>query len=383
MKELVIDVQPGGTNVWPPYVAEKTVTGFTSAAVLGNGVAVAGFMETKGGYETVAVRIDGTKGQPESALVSLGAVGQFGAGRGPAIAAAGADTVFVAWTYPDQNSTRYAVTRLTFGLPKETTWIGPLGSSVNAIAVAEDKVILAGAREISPGTHDLKVWWVEAETGKLLFERTFAAPPEDDFMNVWDEVARGVAIVAGEVVVVGERVTKNDANELVRRTVVLRYSLDGAPLGDWTSPGELMDEDAGMAVAPLRGGGFVVTGWGRNALEPMRLLLTRWFTAAGEAGAVRIEPTTNDAVGFAVGEDREGKIIIAGALKQPKTDANAWVFAVPGPMGAHAWDVVRNGPGQGPDEAVGLAVDAWGYSYVVGSEFNDLQPRAFALRLYP
>lgn len=98
---------------------------------------------------------------------------------------------------------------------------------------------------------------------------------------------------------------------------------------------------------------------------------------------MRIEPTTAEAVGFAVGEDREGKIIIVGALQQPKTDANGWVFAIPGPMGAPVWEVVRNGPGQGPDETAGLAVDAWGYSDIVGSEFDALQPRAFALRLYP
>ncbi|MCY1070326.1 hypothetical protein OV090_36620 [Nannocystis sp. RBIL2] len=116
----------------------------------------------------------------------------------------------------------------------------------------------------------------------------------------------------------------------------------------------------------------------------VRQVLTRWFSAAGEAGAARVEPTpSNDAIGFAVGEDREGKIVIAGALQQPMTDANAWIFAVPGPVGATAWEVVRNGPGQGPDEAAGLAIDAWGYTYIAGSEFEALQPRAFALRLYP
>ena len=144
-----------------------------------------------------------------------------------------------------------------------------------------------------------------------------------------------------------------------------------------------MDEDAGMAVAPLREGGFIVTGWGRNLGITKRLLLTRWFSAAGAPGPVRIEPTTTDAVGYAVGEDREGKIIVSGAILQPLTDRDAWIFAIPGPVGAHAWDVVRNGPGHGPDEAAGLAVDAWGYSYIVGSEFEALQPRAFALRLYP
>ena len=101
------------------------------------------------------------------------------------------------------------------------------------------------------------------------------------------------------------------------------------------------------------------------------------------AGYARVEPTSADAVGFAVGEDREGKIIIAGTLQQPLTDVNAWIFAVPGPVGAPVWEVVRNGPGQGPDEAAGLAIDAWGYTYIAGSEFDALQPRAFALRLFP
>ncbi|MCY1055981.1 hypothetical protein [Nannocystis sp. SCPEA4] len=165
--------------------------------------------------------------------------------------------------------------------------------------------------------------------------------------------------------------------------MILRHTLDGEPLAEWTSPGEQLGEDAGMAITPLRDGGFVVVGWGRD-LGSIRQVMTSWFSAEGELVATRIEPTpSNDAIGFAVGEDREGKIIIAGALQQPLTDANAWIFAVPGPTGAPAWEVIRNGPGQGPDEAAGLAVDAWGYTYVVGSEFDALQPRAFALRLYP
>jgi hypothetical protein len=380
---LLIDVQPGGSDVWPPYVKAGPINGFTSAALRGNGIDVAGYFETNDGLEAVAVRVDGTKGQPEGEPVLLGPVAVTGGGRGPAIAAAGDDAAFVAWTQPHNGSTRWAASRVKFGEAKAPVWTGPSKTSANAIAVVGDTLVVVGATEIGPNTHDVGVWWVSAESGQVLLTQSFTPPPGDDPNNWRDEVGRGVAIVDDEVVVVGERETESLDNVLVRRTVVLRYNLAGEALDEWTSPGELMDEDAGMAVAPLRGGGFVVTGFGRNLQSSMRLLLTRWFTAEGEAGPVRIEPTTADALGFAIGEDREGKLVIVGSLQQPNTDANAWVFAVPGPVGARVWEIVRNGPGQGPDEAAGLAVDPWGYSYVVGSEFDALQPRAFALRLYP
>ncbi|WP_434420951.1 hypothetical protein [Nannocystis pusilla] len=37
----------------------------------------------------------------------------------------------------------------------------------------------------------------------------------------------------------------------------------------------------------------------------------------------------------------------------------------------------------GQDEAADLAIDASGYANVAGSEFDALQPRSFALLLYP
>ncbi|MFY0538474.1 hypothetical protein [Nannocystis pusilla] len=121
------------------------------------------------------------------------------------------------------------------------------------MTAVDDVLILVGADEVSPGTHDLKAWWISAPDAELVHERTFAAPSDDDKFNTRDEVGRGVAIVGDEVVVVGERETMGIDMKLRRRTVVLRYDLDAALWGQWTSPGELMDEDAAMAVAPLRG----------------------------------------------------------------------------------------------------------------------------------
>ena len=43
----------------------------------------------------------------------------------------------------------------------------------------------------------------------------------------------------------------------------------------------------------------------------------------------------------------------------------------------------RKRSSDGPDEAVGLALDAWGYIHAVGAELDDLLVHAFALRLFP
>lgn len=381
-KDLAIDVAPGGTDVWPPYVQAEPINGFTGATLLDDGaIAAAGFFETQQGSEAVAVKIDGSTGKLASGPVTLGKITLAAAGSGPAIASDDG-AVYVAST---RAGPMWAVSKVRFGEPVPIAWTATGGPKTKALGVtaAGPVVIVVGAVEVSPGTHDLRVWWLAAEDGALLHEAPFAMAPEDDPFNKRDELGRGVAMMGGEVVVVGEREIVDQFNDVVRRTIVLRYSLAGGSLGGWTSPGEQLAEDGGMAVAPLRAGGFVVAGWGRNK-GTIRQVLTRWFSAAGEAGPVRIEPTPgNDAIGYAIGEDREGKIIIAGSRKQPATDMDAWIFAVPGPLGAHVWDVVRKGPGHGPDEAAGLAIGPWGHVSVAGSEFADLQPRAFALRLYP
>ncbi|MCY1009310.1 hypothetical protein OV079_27850 [Nannocystis pusilla] len=279
----------------------------------------------------------------------------------------------------------WALSKLRLDKPLSFDWTatGDPKTKALAVTIAGGVVIVVGGIEVSPGTHDLRVWWLSAEDGALLHEAPFAMSPGDDWFNERDEIGRGVAIVGDEVIVVGEREIIGEFNKIYRRTVVLRYSIAGEALGEWTSPGEQLEEDGGMAVAPLRGGGFVVTGWGRD-LFTIRQVVTRWFSAAGDPGPVRVEPTPgSDAIGYAIGEDREGKIIIAGSRKQPATDMDAWIFAIPGPLGGHVWEVVRNGPGKGPDDAAGLAVGPWGHVSIVGSEFADLQPRAFALRLYP
>ncbi|MDC0720853.1 hypothetical protein [Nannocystis bainbridge] len=382
-KDLLIDVAPGGTDVWPPYVHAGSISGFTGVVLLDNqSIAACGFLETKEGLVAIVVQLDGATGKVEKGPISLGKVAFAAAGSGPAIARGDDGAVYVAST---RAGSTWAVSKVRTGDPLPLVWTatGELKTKAFGIEFAGDRVIVVGAIEIAPGTHDLKVWWLAAHDGELLDERTFAMAAQDDKINAYDELARAAAIVDGELVVVGEREIQGKFNWLYRRTVVLRFSLDNELLDEWTSPGELLEEDAGMAVTPLRDGGFAVTGWGRN-LNTIRQVQTRWFSPVGEAGPVRTEATPgSDAIAYAIGEDREGKLVLAGSRTTPATDADAWIFAIPGPLGAHTWDVIRSGPGKGPDEAADLAIGPWGHVSVVGGEFADLQPRAFAMRLYP
>ncbi|WAS91731.1 hypothetical protein [Nannocystis punicea] len=383
-EDLLVDVAPGGTDVWPPYVHDGPLSGFTGVALLDDySIAASGFLETEEeGLVAVVVKLDSATSSVEAGPISLGKVSLAGAGIGPAIAASEDGAVYVAST---RAGSTWAVSKVRPGEPLPLVWTatGDPKTKAFGIAFAGDRVVVVGASEVAPGTHDLKVWWVSAADGKLFEQATFAASLQDDPKNGLDELGRGVAVVEDELVVVGERQIYDELNQKIRRAVVLRYGLDGELLDEWTSAGELLEEDGAMAVAPLRDGGFVVTGWGRDVLT-IRQVLTRWFSATGEAGAVRFEPTPgSDAIAYAVGEDREGKIVLAGSRKGLVTDQDAWIFAIPGPLGVHAWDVVRSGPGKGPDDAADLAIGPWGHVSVVGSEFAELQPRAYALRLYP
>ncbi|MFY0539533.1 hypothetical protein [Nannocystis pusilla] len=119
-KDLTIDVAPGGTDVWPPYVQAGPINGFTSATLLDDAaIAAAGFYETQQGLEAVAVKIDGATGKLEAGPVALDKVALASAGSGPAIAAGDDDAVFVASTRPGPT---WAVSKLRLDDPLSFEW---------------------------------------------------------------------------------------------------------------------------------------------------------------------------------------------------------------------------------------------------------------------
>lgn len=238
---------------------------------------------------------------------------------------------------------------------------------------------------LNPPRHDIRVRWLSLESGAEIAATTFAATKDADANNVLSERAFGVACIDGEVVVAGTREVKVDQQDISHlRTVVLRYDTPAASPSLWTSPGDVLAEDAALAITPTRKGGFAVTGWARELGGSVRQVLTRRFVANSIHLWARIEVTPgSDAAGHAIAEDREGKLIIAAGREHPGTDLDAWIFATTGPLEPRTWEVLRNGPSNGPDEALGLALDEWGYAFPVGVEMQELESHAFALRLYP
>ncbi|PCC68175.1 hypothetical protein SAMN02745121_09107 [Nannocystis exedens] len=238
----------------------------------------------------VVVQLDGATGKVEAGPVSLGKVAIADAGSGPAIAAGDDGSVYVAST---RSGPTWAVSKVRPADALPLVWTaGDEVKSTKAfgVALAGDRVVVVGACEVTPGTHDLKVWWVSAEDGEVLLERTFATPQKDDKDNVLDELGRGVTVVGDQIVVVGERTVWGEFNKIYRRAVVVRYSLDGELLGEWTSGGGQLEEDGAMGVAALRDGGFVIVGWGRDlfTIRPMRTARAN----SSSRGLARRQPPT-------------------------------------------------------------------------------------------
>jgi hypothetical protein len=395
--DLEIAVPPGGSQDWM-HTFNEQLSAYTSAAMLGPDLAVAGYIQNEDGVKLAVARLDAATGAVLSGPRTLDEITWSGAARGPVLAAAPDGAVYVAATRPFGDTTTRILHKLRMDGPEPTLeWdlpvTGDQGESANGIAILGDTVVLAGAvrTHATPPRYDLRVGWLSSSTGDLLYLRDFATPFTEDEDNKLSEQAHAVAVIDDELVVVGTReLYPPNKLEPVTRTVVLRYTPDAHLLGDWTSPGDVGAEDGALAVAALAGGGFAVTGWAREPASA-RQLLTRAFAADGAFLWSRVDATPGlDAVGHALAEDLEGKLVIAGARERlfgppdlEQSSLDAWVFAAPGPDGARTWEVLRAGASNGPDEAFALVLDDLGYAHPVGAELVGLEIHAFALRLFP
>lgn len=397
MASLEIGVPSGGTQVWK-YSDSDSVSVYTSIAMLGEDVVVAGYV-MKGEVPVLAVAVlglpkDGQKVEPKVGPMLFEPISWSGESPGPAITVEPGGSVFVAATIPSEKTTQRVIYRLDPATlePVSKPEYSAEDEDATALTLCKEQVVVAGSVRTNeaPPLYDLRVSWLSKQSEGPVSTATFAAPKEEDQMNAWSERAYGVACVDGEVVVVGTRQIKPDPKKpAYTRTVVLRYASPDASPEVWTSPGkklgkDVLDEDAALAVVPTKDGGYAVTGWTR-ALEPgaVHQVLTRRFNAAGEHLWSRSEPTPDgDAIGRALGEDLEGKLIVAGSRYQSGTDLNAWIFAVPNEYESCTWEVLHHGTSNGPDQAYGLALNSWGYPFAAGVEFDE-QVRAFALGLSP
>jgi hypothetical protein len=395
--ELEIDVKSGGWEDWASPVPGE-LTAYTGAAMLGDDVVAVGYVLSEVIVDmkkvpaillAVTVLDVENKGQPKFPPRVFEAITWSGESPGPAVAVDPGGAVYVTATVPFQDTTRSVLYKLDPGTlePIDDPAYGLADEDATALALCQDHVVVAGSirTDDNPKRYDMRVSWLSRETLDLAASRPWAAPISEDPPNFRSERAYGVACVGGEVVVAGTREIYDDDLQLdLVRTVVLRYATKNEDPKVWTSKGDPLPEDAGLAVAPTKDGGFAVVGWARLQFGTVRQALTLKFKPDGSLHWPRLEPTPGeDATGRAIAEDLEGKLIVAGSRFQAKKDLDAWIFAIPGKEGLRTWEELRNGSGNGPDEAYGLALDEWGYSHAVGGKIEGFEVRAFALRLYP
>lgn len=391
---LDIGVTAGGEEDWKRTPFGNGLSALTSAAMLGDDVAVAGYVMPKGEVPKLAVAVlAGDSGEPRFPPVVFDweTITWSGEASGPALVVDPGGSIYVAATVPSTGSTKRVLHQLSPDtlLDLHSPRFSEADEDATAIALCQNRVVVVGSvrTAINPNRYDLLVSWLSKESGSLLGEPVrFAAPTDEDDDNLLNERAYGVACVGGEVVVVGTHEIKPNINDPeYTRTVVLRYAAPDAAPGIWTSPGDVLSEDAALAVAPTKDGGFAVTGWTREeGPGGVRQVLTRRFGPGGMHLWPRPELTpSGEALGHALAEDLEGKLIVAAGRKQPGTDMNAWIFAAPDKDNPRTWEKIYNGTSNGPDEAFSLALNGWGYPFAVGTEFEAFQIRAFALRLYP
>jgi hypothetical protein len=136
--------------------------------------------------------------------------------------------------------------------------LGGWDEDATAITLCQGQVVVVGSvlTNANPAHYDLHVSWLSKTTGHELDSATFAATLKEDPSNELNERAYGVACIGDEVVVVGTREVRPDPKEAEYvRAVALRYAASNAEPDVWTSPGEVLAEDAALAVAPTKTAG--------------------------------------------------------------------------------------------------------------------------------
>lgn len=247
-----------------------------------------------------------------------------------------------------------------------------LGEDIAGMAVTTDGVAVAvGSIRTSlvnqPVTYDMGVWGyppmfpqVQEWTDQF---KALASDPDVDQMNERPERGQDAAALPdGEVIVVCERLWKDEFNDEFQRATAQRYASDGARLGDaWTSTGFKFKHDGARSVTRTAEG-YAIVGWGAHEENsPLRQLLVQRFDLAGKFLGVQHESSSSWAQGEGIAQDREKKLVVA-ATTFADNIWGAWIFATLGADQPHPWQQVES-------KAVAAAIecDEWGACTWVGT----------------
>jgi hypothetical protein len=244
-----------------------------------------------------------------------------------------------------------------------------LGEEIAGMAVSSDGVAVAvGSIRTSavnePPTFDMGVWGYPPEFPQVQeWVDQFKAPASDpDPENARPERGQDAAALPnGEVIVVCERLWRDENNFEFQRATTLRYTSDGARLGEpWTSTGFKFKHDGARSVTRTAEG-YAIVGWGEHENNPQRQLLAQRFDLAGKFLGVQHESSPAWAQGEGIAQDREKKLVVAATTFADNT-WGAWIFATLGADQPHPWQQVES-------KAIAAAIecDEWGACTWVGT----------------
>lgn len=249
-------------------------------------------------------------------------------------------------------------------------------------------VVAAGSARTTPldepPRYDAMTWGYphgypfDAQRWADVFE-TPDTDPKPDPENELSERARAVLVLPdGRFAVLGERDYPGDDNFLYTRAVVLRFSADGAYLGQWTSDGSKFANDAALA-GTATATGFVLAGACRHK-GPNATQQTCIQTFDAALDKIYVEPGPTQSAGLGIAEDREKRLVVAGYTTKPgQTDA--WLFASRSAGDPLAW---QQGFDQGGwDFAADVVCEPWGKCTWIGATTKNGKLTLVASQRYP
>ena len=249
----------------------------------------------------------------------------------------------------------------------EKRYNGPGNSSDFAVALGVDSsgnVVVAGASVVSGFNFDYYTARYAAADGALLWEKRYNGTANaGDFAQALALDSEGNAVVTGNSS--GSGGTKSDY-------YTAKYAAaNGALLWEKRYNGPANGSDQAVAVAVDGSGNVVVTGNSTGSSG-----YPDYYTAkyAAANGALLWEqryngPANGTDLSVAVAVDANGNVVATGSSKNASNE-DFYTAKYAAANGALLWEQRYNGPANGADAATALAVDASGNVVVTGNSVN-------------
>ena len=182
------------------------------------------------------------------------------------------------------------------------------------------------------------------------------------------DVASGMAVDgSGNIYVTGSSVGPGPCNFYCNDYATIKYNLSGNQLWVARYNGPANDDDHPSAIAIDASGNIYVTGASIGTVWPDYDYATIKYDASGnQLWVARYSGPGNDMdFANAIAVDSSGNVYVTGSSRGSGTGFD-YATVKYDSSGQQQWVTRYNGPGNGDDEAYGIAVDASGNVYVTG-----------------